>query len=141
MGGRSSTGGRKAGERTSTGGKKAGEPTATEDVGPTSRWVDPSSRAHWIIVGQFEVDGQRYIIAREGEPLSCRAAPLTTRERQVARLAAAGRSAKSIAYDLGIASSTVRVLLARAARKIGEETRRAEADSWDQTSDKESITR
>lgn len=52
-------------------------------------------------------------------------AALSSRERQVAELARIGASNKEIAYELGLAHSTVRVLLARAATKLGAESRAA----------------
>jgi DNA-binding CsgD family transcriptional regulator len=45
--------------------------------------------------------------------------PLSPRERQVVAFARLGRSSKSIAYELGLADSTVRVLLRRARMKLG----------------------
>ena len=47
----------------------------------------------------------------------------TPRERQVVGYAALGHDNKVIAYDLGIAHSTVKVLMARAAQKLGVGTR------------------
>jgi DNA-binding CsgD family transcriptional regulator len=44
---------------------------------------------------------------------------LSARERQVVGLAALGRTNKEIAYELRLAASTVRVLVVRAARKLG----------------------
>ena len=46
-------------------------------------------------------------------------AALTHRERQVVGYAVLGHSAKETAFALGISYATVRVLLARAARKLG----------------------
>jgi len=48
---------------------------------------------------------------------------LTERELQVVTLAAEGQHNKLIAYRLGIAHSTVRVLMARAARKLDAHSR------------------
>jgi two-component system response regulator FixJ len=50
-------------------------------------------------------------------------AQLTKREREVVQRAQLGHDNKSIAYDLGIAHSTVRVLVARAEIKLGVSTR------------------
>jgi DNA-binding CsgD family transcriptional regulator len=50
---------------------------------------------------------------------------LTDRERQVVLQAALGFSNKQIAYALGISHSTVRVLVARAAARIGARSRAA----------------
>jgi len=60
------------------------------------------------------------------------ASALTPREKQIIEQAKLGHRNKVIAYELGIADSTVRVLLARAAAKIGapgrEELLRAFSD-------------
>jgi len=73
----------------------------------------------WSLLDHFESDGKRFIVARENEP--CMDAPtlLSERERQVVAFAALGHDNKAIAYDLGIAQSTVRVLMSRAAAKLG----------------------
>jgi DNA-binding CsgD family transcriptional regulator len=49
--------------------------------------------------------------------------PLSERERQVLAYAALGHPNKLIAYELGIANSTVSVLLARAQTKLGAASR------------------
>jgi DNA-binding CsgD family transcriptional regulator len=43
---------------------------------------------------------------------------LTARERQVVAMLADGRTRKEVAYALGIAHSTVRVLYSRAVKKV-----------------------
>ena len=48
---------------------------------------------------------------------------LSAREREVLSNAALGSSNKEIAHTLGLAHSTVRVLLTRAARKLGASNR------------------
>jgi DNA-binding CsgD family transcriptional regulator len=48
---------------------------------------------------------------------------LTVRERQVVACLASGHSTKEVAFALGIADATVRVLLARAANKFGVHSR------------------
>jgi DNA-binding CsgD family transcriptional regulator len=45
------------------------------------------------------------------------------REREVVALAVTGHENKDIAYRLGLAYSTIRVLMARAASKIGAKSR------------------
>lgn len=72
----------------------------------------------WTLVDQFQREGERYVVARENAPRATGPAALSARERQVACLAALGRHNKLIAYELGLAPSTVRVLLARAAAKL-----------------------
>ncbi|HVW28817.1 MAG TPA: helix-turn-helix transcriptional regulator [Polyangiaceae bacterium] len=76
------------------------------------------------MVDHFESDGRRYILAQENEPDPRGAADLSSRERQVLANLALGRSSKETAYALGLAHSTVRVLLARAAKKLGASSRR-----------------
>jgi DNA-binding CsgD family transcriptional regulator len=89
----------------------------------------------WSLVDQIDHGGHRYIIARKNDPAAAGPAALTAREKQVIGYARLGHHNKLIAYDLGIADSTVRVLLARAAAKLGVRTReellRACADSGD----------
>lgn len=48
---------------------------------------------------------------------------MTARERDVLARALRGSDNKVIAYDLGVAHSTVRVLMARAAVKLGARSR------------------
>ena len=77
----------------------------------------------WSLVDHFESDGKRYVLAHRNEvPLSGFAA-LTARERQAVGFAALGHGNKLIAYELGVAPSTVAVLLHRAARKLGVSSR------------------
>jgi DNA-binding CsgD family transcriptional regulator len=73
----------------------------------------------WSLVDKFDHDGKRYVLARRNEPRVGGLDALTERERAVAAYAGLGHTNKLIAHDLGIAHSTVRVLLARAAAKLG----------------------
>jgi DNA-binding CsgD family transcriptional regulator len=90
--------------------------------------------ARWSLLDRVELDGKRYIVARENPPGAPGPAALSARERQVLGFAKLGHHNKLIAYELGIASSTVRVLLARAAAKLGVRSRRdllrAFDDGW-----------
>ncbi len=79
--------------------------------------------ARWSLLEQFESDGKRYIVATENAPSPPGPAALTLRERQVVGYAALGHDNKVIAYELGIAHSTVRVLMARGASKLGVRSR------------------
>jgi DNA-binding CsgD family transcriptional regulator len=74
----------------------------------------------WRLVDHFDVAGRRFVIARGGyRPASPRPlARLSRRERAACALAAAGWTNKVIAYDLGVAVSTVGSLLWRATRKL-----------------------
>ncbi len=79
--------------------------------------------ARWSLLDQFESDGRRFIVARENAPRPPGPAALTQRERQVLGYAAVGHDNKVIAYDLGIAHATVKVLMSRAANKLGVRSR------------------
>jgi DNA-binding CsgD family transcriptional regulator len=81
--------------------------------------------ARWTLVDHFERGGRRFVLARENAPLGTGPAALSMRERQVASLAALGRSNKLIAYELGLAHSTIRVIVARACAKLEVPSRRA----------------
>jgi DNA-binding CsgD family transcriptional regulator len=77
----------------------------------------------WTLIDQYERDGRRYILARENTPQIRKSAALSARESQAVSLASLGRSNKLIAYELGLAPSTIRVLIARAAKKLGARSR------------------
>ena len=77
----------------------------------------------WSLVDHFESDGRRYLVARRNEPEAAPFDRLSARERQVVSYASFGHSNKLIAYELGISHATVRVLMARAATKLGVKTR------------------
>ena len=80
--------------------------------------------ARWTLVDHYEEDGTRYVLARENAPKPTGGVALSQRERQVVALAALGRTNKIIAYELGLAHSTIRVLMARAAAKLEATGRR-----------------
>jgi DNA-binding NarL/FixJ family response regulator len=48
-----------------------------------------------------------------------RRSPLSPRERQILDLVLGGRSHKETAFELGVSDATVRVLYARAMKKLG----------------------
>jgi DNA-binding CsgD family transcriptional regulator len=83
----------------------------------------PLVGARWTLVDTFEENGRHYVVARENQARTESLDMLTDRERQVVLQAALGFSNKEIAYALGLADSTVRVLMARAANRIGVRTR------------------
>jgi DNA-binding CsgD family transcriptional regulator len=74
--------------------------------------------ARWTLLDNYVDAGRRYVVARENEPSPRGPALLSRREQQVAGLAAQGHSNKLIAYELGLAHSTVRVLITRACAKL-----------------------
>ena len=80
----------------------------------------------YTLVDQFERDGRRFMVARPNEPTPNEPSDfemLSSRERQVVAIAATGAANKVVAYELGIATSTVAELLRRAARKLGVSSR------------------
>jgi DNA-binding CsgD family transcriptional regulator len=91
------------------------------------RW-SPLTSARWTLVDSFERSGARYVVARENLAAVRGLTLLTDRERQVVALLAIGTSTKAIAYALGISDTTVRVLIARAATKLGVDSRAALLD-------------
>lgn len=80
-------------------------------------------RARWTLVDHFEKDGKRYLLAVRSEAAMDGMQMLSPRERQVVSYASLGHSNKMIAYELGIATSTVGVLLSRATTKLGVSSR------------------
>ena len=80
--------------------------------------------ARWTLREQFDHDGKRYLVAERNDSPVNWIDELSDREQQVVAFASLGHWNKLIAYDLGIADSTVRVLLTRAAAKAGVHTRR-----------------
>jgi DNA-binding CsgD family transcriptional regulator len=92
------------------------------DPAAIARWTSLFG-ARWSLLDSFDRDGRRYVVAARNtfcEP----GRGLTQREAQVVGLVALGHSNKLISYELGLAWSTVRVLVQRAARKLGVRTRR-----------------
>lgn len=80
--------------------------------------------ARWSIVDHFSRDGSQYLVAHRNDHGAPAIGALTEREREVVALAAMGHSNKAIAYDLGIATSTVGVLVSRALKRLGLRSRR-----------------
>jgi len=78
---------------------------------------------HWTLIDHEDRDGHEQMAAANNERKVGLEA-LTAREREVVHRAMAGSSNKAIAYDLGIADATVRVLLWRAYGKVGVRSRR-----------------
>src|SRR5262245_46553544 len=80
----------------------------------------------WSVVDHFDTEGRRYLIARRNEPEpapSAGLASLTPRELEIVAYAALGHTNKLIAYELGLAPTTVATHLASAAAKLGVSTR------------------
>jgi DNA-binding CsgD family transcriptional regulator len=69
-------------------------------------------------------------VARDDHPMVCGLLAITKAERRVVTAAVAGLTTKEIAYGFGIADTTVRVLLMRAARRCGTRSRRDLLRLW-----------
>lgn len=77
----------------------------------------------FMLIDHFERDGRRFLVAVDSRPGASRLLRLSLREREVLHHAMRGSSNKEIGSDLGLSDSTVRVLIWRAARKLGVRTR------------------
>jgi len=74
------------------------------------------------LLDHVERDGRQFVLAVESEPAN-RLAPLSPREREIAQRLARGQTVKMIAYEIGLAPATVRVLIGRAVVKLGARSR------------------
>lgn len=106
-------------------------PVRRRDPEQAARQWKALVQGRWSLVDQFETDGRRYLLAQSNEAPAAAVAFLSDRERQVVALAALGHANKMIAYELGIAISTVGVLLGRAARKFGATKRAALLEAYE----------
>ncbi|HEX7601962.1 MAG TPA: LuxR C-terminal-related transcriptional regulator [Polyangiaceae bacterium] len=89
----------------------------------------------WSLLDHFEHDGKRFLLACGNASAAPPGDLLTPRERQVVLLASRGHSNKLIAYELGIATSTVGVLLGRAAVRLGVRSRKALLERFERGTD------
>jgi DNA-binding CsgD family transcriptional regulator len=102
--------------------RSRGSMRATDPDGSLGGWKALVA-GRWSLLDRLEEGGRRYVIARQNEPHAPGPDTLTMREKQVIGYVRLGHHNKLIAYELGVADSTVRVLLARAAAKLGVRTR------------------
>jgi DNA-binding CsgD family transcriptional regulator len=94
------------------------------DVERATRGWRPLVLSRWSVLDQFDSDGRRFLVAVDNRPPTRPPRrDLSEREHQVMTHAHLGHTNKVIAYELGLSASTVRVLLHRAARKLGATTR------------------
>jgi DNA-binding NarL/FixJ family response regulator len=79
------------------------------------------SPVRWSVLERFEYEDRLYrVTVRPARP---RSTGLTPRETQVLGFIRGGHTNKVIAFELGVAWSTVRVLVHRISRKMGVRTR------------------
>jgi DNA-binding CsgD family transcriptional regulator len=76
-------------------------------------------RGEWSLIDWLDHDGKRFLLAQDNRIVGEEPKALTAREQQVVACAAMGHSNKLIAYDLGLSTGTVSVILGRAAKKLG----------------------
>ncbi|MBX3181667.1 MAG: helix-turn-helix transcriptional regulator [Polyangiaceae bacterium] len=94
------------------------------DVDRATRHWRPLVASRWSLLDDFDTDGRRFVVAvANPSPTRPPRNDLSEREHQVLTQAHLGHSTKVIAYELGLSDATVRVLLHRAARKLGVATR------------------
>lgn len=79
----------------------------------------------WSLVDHFDHDGRHFLVARRNDPDTGALGALTLRERQVVGYACLGHPNKLIAYELGLSPSSIATYLARAAAKVGADSRPA----------------
>lgn len=97
---------------------------ARRDVELATRRWRPLVIAQWSLLDEFDTDGKRFVVAIDNRPPHrIPRGPLSEREHQVLTQAELGHTNKEIAYALGLSSATVRVLMHRAAKKLGASTR------------------
>lgn len=112
---------------------KPSEPPACSSGVHATQNAHPSDRprsATWTVAEKFERDGYRYRLMRQPIAAAEAGPRLAPREEQAVLLAANGDNNKQIAEALGLAPSTVGVLLFRAANKFGVKTRRELLDAY-----------
>ena len=73
----------------------------------------------WSLIDRFDTDRRRYVLAVRNDLRFPDPRGLSLRERQVAEFAGVGRSAKEIAYLLGVSAASVENSLRRAQAKLG----------------------
>ncbi|MCB9736495.1 MAG: hypothetical protein H6745_28285 [Deltaproteobacteria bacterium] len=83
-----------------------------------------------VLLDRFESGGRRYYVAARLGPAGRSLSHLSPREREVLGLAAEGLSNKAIAWQLGLTTSTVGSLMARAGAKVGTNSRLALIAAW-----------
>jgi DNA-binding NarL/FixJ family response regulator len=110
----------------------AEERTAILDAAVAQKWArgrdagdkgleiwTPRVEARWTLAQVVDTDGKRFVAVHENPSGGLTLREVPRRERQVLAYFALGYTSKETAYALGIADSTVRVLLSRAVERLG----------------------
>jgi DNA-binding CsgD family transcriptional regulator len=79
-------------------------------------------QGRWSMVDWFDSDGRRFVLAVPNPPDTADPRGLTQREMQVVTYAIFGHSNKFIAYQLGISTARVSLLLGSSMQKLGART-------------------
>jgi DNA-binding NarL/FixJ family response regulator len=82
------------------------------------RW-EALVRGRWSLIDRFDSDQRRFVVAVRNDQRFPDPRGLSLRERQVAEYAGLGRSAKEIAYLLGVPAASVENSTRRAQEKLG----------------------
>lgn len=97
---------------------RARETLRKEDSSAAVQLWQAMVEGEWTLVDHIDTDGKRFVLARRNRPGVPEIGALVLRERQVAAYAAFGYSLKHIAYELGLAPTTVSTHLKSALRKL-----------------------
>lgn len=89
-----------------------------EDASAAVQLWEAMVQGEWTLVDHVDTDGKRFVLARRNRPGVPEIGTLGLRERQVAAYASFGFSLKHIAYELGLAPTTVSTHLKSALRKL-----------------------
>jgi DNA-binding CsgD family transcriptional regulator len=90
----------------------------TQGLSATKLWIGLLD-GKWSIVDRLDQNGRRFLVAQKHVGAAVDQGALTARERQVIARAVTGNSVKEIAFEFGVASSTVTQILRGAFMKMG----------------------
>jgi DNA-binding NarL/FixJ family response regulator len=102
--------------------RRAGELRRSDPAEAVAAWRALVA-GRWSLVDHFDHDGRHYLLARRNDPDARALGALTLRERQVVGYACLGHPNKLIAYEMGLSASSIATYLARAAEKVGADSR------------------
>src|SRR5437016_5382338 len=97
---------------------RGGERVAVLSYPAAAKW-----RSRLSLIDHFDHQGRQFVVAKRPDPRALPRRALTIRECEVVGYAVLGHPNKLIAYELGLAESTVSTHLLRATRKLGARSR------------------